>query len=224
MKTLASAIALTAAAALTATSAHAGSTAKTYYLNGYGGLAKSHTIEYSDVDITATATAYDPKTKKTYDHNVYVGQYSNGMGVTNNVYRTKRGLRSTDGSHTVDGKGYDDTLWLSFSKPFEITGAMFTYVSRRYEDVKIVDGYGDTLGYYDLSKLAYRSGYAYLDLTDLGYTGDKIGFTAYGNHDSWKVKGVKGHAVPTPSAAAAGLIGLIGLAARRRRNAEDSEG
>ncbi|MEM6458192.1 MAG: hypothetical protein AAF710_02240 [Planctomycetota bacterium] len=224
-KILLPALALTAAAVVSAPSADA---ASAHALNGYGGLKKSHTFHYDDVDITAYGTAYDPKTKKTYSHNVYVGQYGGGLGVSNGVSKKKfwgqTYLSSSDGSHTVDGKGYNDTLWLSFSKPFQMVGAAFTHVGKYYEDVKVVDGDGYTLGWYDLSSLANKWGHAYLDLSGLDYTGDKIGFTAVGNYDSWKLKAVKGHAVPTPSAAAAGLLGLAALSARRRRPAETNAG
>jgi hypothetical protein len=39
---------------------------------------------------------------------------------------------------------------------------------------------------------------------------------AYGANDDWKVIGVRGYTIPTPTAAAAGLVGLIALATRRR--------
>ncbi|MEM1108782.1 MAG: hypothetical protein AAGH99_08845 [Planctomycetota bacterium] len=226
MKSLLPTLALTAAAAVAfvAPSADAGSNANTYYLHGYGGLAKTHTYVHDDVTITAHATAKDPKTNKTYKHNVYVGQYSNGLGVSNSVYRNKWGqLRSNDGSHTVDGKGYDDTLWLSFTNPFKITGAVFNYVGKYYDDVKVVDGDGKSLGWFNLSRIANKWGQAHLDLSGLDYSGTTIGFAAVGNHDSFKVKAVKGHVVPTPSAAAAGLLGLAALTARRRRQTEEAE-
>lgn len=195
-----------------------------HWLHGNGGLSKSHTIHSSGVDITATATAYDAAEKDTYS--AHVGQYSGGLGVTNSVYQ-KRNWRgqiktySNDGSHTVDGKGYDDTLWLNFSKEFNVHGALFTHVGKKFEDVEIVDGNGGVLGRFGLSGVANHNGYAYLDLKGLDYSGSKIGFTAFGDYDSWKVKAVKGHAVPTPSAAAAGLLGLAALTARRRRQATE---
>lgn len=221
MKNLLPTLALSAAAAVAfvAPSADAGSV---HYLDGKGGLAKSHTIVSDGVTITATATA----TKNGKSEKAHVGQYSHGLGVTNSVYKYKNWwgqtkIGTTDGSHTVDGKGMDDTLWLSFDSPFQVAGAIFTYVgSRNKEGVTVLDGDGNTLGRYNLSKIA-KCGVACLDLSDLDYTGTKIGFAATGNHDSWKVKGIKGHAVPTPSAAAAGLIGLAGLAARRRRRTEN---
>lgn len=225
MKTLASAIALTAAAAFAAPSADAGSNANTYYLHGNGGLAKSHTYVHSDVTITAHATA--AKGKK-HNHTAHVGEYSNGLGVTNHVksYKTWWGQTKTystsgDG-HFVDGKGHNDTLWLDFSSPFKLTGAIFSYVGKKQtEGVNVVDGDGQNLGWFNLSKVS-NWGVAHLDLTGLDYTGSTIGFTAKGNNDDWKVKGVKGHAVPTPSAAAAGLLGLAAISARRRRKTEDA--
>jgi len=213
------AIALTATTAVLATaSAQAGTV---YSLNGNGGLALSHTITHSDVEITATATSYNPGNGTT--HESYVGQYSGGLGVTNNVtvYQSSNGsswMSSLDNSHTVDGRGWDDTVWLSFDKPFQLLTAVFTYVAHNYEDVRVVDENGNTLGDYDLSAIG-NYGVAHLDLSGLNFTGTKIGFTAYGNGDSWKLKSIKGHVVPTPSAAAAGLFGLTAVAARRRRKA-----
>lgn len=224
MKTFATAIALTAAAVIAAPSADAGSNANTYYLHGYDGLAKSHTYVYDDVTITAHATA----TKGNKDKVAHVGQYSNGLGVTNSVKTYKnwwgqtRTYSASGDGHFVDGKGHDDTLWLDFSSPFKLTGAVFTYVGKyKTEGVNLVDGDGDSLGWFNLSKSS-KYGVAHLDLTGLDYTGETIGFTATGKHDDWKVKAVKGHAVPTPSAAAAGLLGIAALSARRRRHTEDA--
>ncbi|MEM7625340.1 MAG: MYXO-CTERM sorting domain-containing protein [Planctomycetota bacterium] len=222
MKTLLPTLALTAAAAFVAAPAHAGSA---HYLTGHGGLATSHTIVSGDVTITATASAYNPGKQET--HSAHVGQYRYGMGVTNGVYKNKWGrTRSTDGSHTVDGKGWKDTLWLSFDKPFEVLGAVFSYVDGN-DGVNVVDGDGGLLGSYGLGSLRNKWGIAHLDLSELEYTGTKIGFTARDSNDDWKVKAVKGEpghteAVPTPSAAAAGLLGLAALSARRRRREEET--
>ena len=217
MKALLPTIALTAATALGFAAAPAVAGSATY-LNGNGGLATSHAIAGDGVTITATATSYNPHDGSTHD--AYVGQYSHGLGVTNNVTlkETKWGSRYNvgDGSHTVDGKGWDDTVWLSFDKEFEVTGAIFTYVADKYEDVRVIDADGIILGDYNLSGIS-DCGVACLDLSDLGFTGKKIGFTAYGDGDSWKLAGVKGTAVPTPSAAAAGLLGLAAVAGRRRK-------
>ena len=68
------------------------------------------------------------------------------------------------------------------------------------------------------------NGKGYLDLTGLELSGTHFSLLAADCDDDFKVSGFKGYAaaVPTPSAAAAGLIGIIGLAARRRRNAEQA--
>lgn len=216
MKNLLPTIALTAAAALALISptAHAGSV-NTYDLRGHGGLAKSHTFVHDDVTITATATS----SKKKQAKESHVGQYRHGLGVSSKVQNFnlwgEQQTISLD-AHTVDGKGFNETLWLSFDSPFQIAGAIFTYVGQSRDRVTVVDGDGNKLGRYNLSNIA-DCGVAVLDLSDLDYTGSKIGFAATGNHDSWKLAGVKGHAVPTPSAAAAGLLGLAALTARRRR-------
>lgn len=225
MKTLLPTIALTAAAAMAFVAPSANALA-TVDFRGNSGLAKAHTFVQDDITITAHATA----TKGKNTHSAHVGQYSNGLGVTNHVttkkYYTPWGIKTktysaSGDSHQVDGKGHDDTLWLSFSSPFKITAALFTYVGKFSDKVVVVDADGDSLGWYNLSAVRTKgTSSAHLDLSGLDYTGDSIGFKATGSYDGWKVAGVQGHAVPTPSAAAAGLLGLAAISARRRRKTE----
>jgi MYXO-CTERM domain-containing protein len=218
MKALLPAVALTAAA-FTGVSAHAGSTT---WLNGHDGLATSHSYTTSDgVAITATATAHD---KSSDQHELaYVGQYGSGLGVSNSTYyvNTQWGprQRTYDGSHQIDGQGKDDTLWLSFDQGFEVLGAWFSYADWN-DDVQVIDEDRNVLGSFGLTPWF---SYDYLDLSGLNFIGTKIGFSALDNNDNFKLKGIKGHgaqAVPTPSAAAAGLLGLAALTARRRRRDE----
>lgn len=177
-------------------------------------------LDFGDVTATASATAYNPHADKT--HEAWVGQYSKGLGVTNNVFWVDTWYGggywvSTDGSHTVDGKGWDDTLWLDFSKPIEFTSVKFSYIGYFHEDVRILDGDGNVLGDFDLSDIKYSWHHAHLDISDLDYTGTTLGLEAYGKHDSWKVKGIKGYVVPSPVAAGTGLALLLGILARRQR-------
>ena len=220
-KILATAVA-SAALTFAGTSAQAASAT---YFNGFGGLAPSYEFTHDDgTKITATASAWDPNAKKTKE--AYVGQYIIGLGVTNSVteHQGWHGTyySSNDGSHAVDGKGYDDTLWLNFDRAFDVIGAMFSYVDKN-DDVKIVDENHNVLGNFDLGDYNFL-GFAYLDLSSLNFSGTKIGFKATGNNDNFKVKGIKGsatpNAVPTPTAAAAGILGLGALITRRRRGQE----
>jgi MYXO-CTERM domain-containing protein len=223
MKRLLPALAIVASAAV-GTSASAASS--TTYFSGFGGLAESYEFNHADgTKITATASAWDPKKKQ--NHDAHVGQYLTGLGVSNSVYekQTRRGtvLKSNDGSHQVDGKGFNDTLWLSFDHDFNVMGIKFSYVGK-WDDVRIVDGDHNFLGSYDLGDRGNKWGFAYLDLSSLDLTTTKIGLTAVGDYDAFKVKGIHGmktEVVPTPSAAAAGLLGLAALTARRRRREEE---
>ena len=138
-----------------------------------------------------------------------VGEYSNGLGVSSPWLD----------SHTLDGALGNETLWFTFEEDYAITDLIFGYADDG-DDIKVVDGDGSTLGLFNLASANYMDGYAYLDITSLNLTTSKFGITVSDFCDEVKVKGFNGHAVPTPSAALAGLVGLVGLAARRRKQDE----
>lgn len=218
------AVAVAAVAAATMLMIHTPAEAdRLFDLHGNAGLdwdQPTLDFDFGEVTATASATAYDPDTGEVHDG--WVGQYRGGLGVTNsrkwksNWFGKGGYWVSEDGSHTVDGRGWDDTLWLTFSKPIAFSAIQFSHIDLVGEDVSILDGDGNELGDFDLSEL-WHWGYAYLDISGLDYTGTTLGLHAYGNHDNWKVKGVKGHIVPTPAAAGAGLVLLLGIMARRQR-------
>jgi len=180
------------------------------HLNGHGGLKWQYDYTVDGVEIDVTASSYNPYNGNTY--NSYVGQYSNGMGVTNTGNRD---------AHFVDGSGWKDTIWFTFDACVEFTGAKFTYVDHYNDEVDVVDADGSVLGSYNLSHLRKSGGHAYLDLSDKDFSGEKFGLRAYDSSDDWKVKAIKFHekitAIPSPAAAGTGLAMLGGLVLRRRR-------
>jgi MYXO-CTERM domain-containing protein len=194
--------AVVAAAATFGMNASAGSVTWT---QGNDGKAYSHTYNSHDnVEIKATA-----KSKSFLSSNWQtskVGEYSSGLGISSHFLD----------SHQVDGKIRDEVLFLHFDQEYIVEGILFSYVDHN-DDVKVYsdDSY---VGTHDLGNAPSHGGYAYLDLG--GMHTSKLGLGAFGSNDNWKVAGVKGHAVPTPSAALAGMLGLMGVAARRRRNAQ----
>lgn len=197
-----------ATAIVAASAVFAGASAQaashTTFLTGNDGLANSHSYTTADgVNITATATSKGIVTTK----KALVGEYSKGLGVTS--------YKGDD--HQVDGFLRDETLWLSFDKDFVLKGILFSYVDSN-DDATI--SVNMKSGNVDLGDHYIGKGLAFLDLSKFDLTTTKIGITATGNYDDFKVKAVKGHAVPTPSAAIAGLAGIIGVVARRRRQAE----
>ena len=215
IKTLLPAVALTATAVLAAAPAQAASTT---YFGGFGGLSTSHSFMTSDgVDITATATSHQPG--RNIHHDSQVGQYLFGLGVTN----TQKTRSLGKDSHKVDGKGWNDTVWLEFSESFSLEKVLFSYVDCN-DDVRIVDQDHNVLAQINLGHQPGIWGFVNVDVSGFNIAGSKIGFTAFGSNDDWKLKGVQGHAVPTPSAAAAGVLGLAALAARRRRREEVNAG
>jgi len=216
---------LTAGAVLMAGSAHAGG----YYhqkpdpvgfdcvkfkLTGSGGLAQAYAIEAEEggyfVDVTAKAENYDDELI-----DAWVGRYGSGMGVTHPHY---------DGDHEVDGTGYKDILFLDFGADVQIGKVRFSYVDH-YDDVDFVDALNGIFaaGGYTLEDI--RIGYDNsVDLSVTGLTTDVLGIKAHGKWDDFKVKSIEVcypemHAVPSPTAAGLGLLGVVGLVARRRRAA-----
>ncbi len=171
------------------------------WLNGHGGLKTSHSFNLDEgATLNVTAGAYSGKTLLS----AKVGQYSNGLGVTN----------GNGDAHFLDGDYRKDVLFLNFSKPVKLVGLIFSYVDH-WDDVVLTDGKGTKLANYDLGD--YKHGfYGYVPTDE---DGTMFGVKAKGSGDNVKLLGVKYHAVPSPAAAGMGLMGLLGLVARRRRRA-----
>ena len=214
-----------AASATVGTSAFAAST--TTYLGGlFGGTSES--FQYTtqdDVEVNATASSWNPYSHQNEDAHVNKGLL--GLGVSNSVtYRQTffGSIPQTSDDSDIDGSGFSDTLWLSFDQAFDLNGIWFSKVDHN-DEVQLVDEHHQVIAEYDLGNLCDFFGIAYLDISSLNLSTTKIGFTALDCNDDFKVKsiyGMKTEAVPTPSAAAAGLMGLVALSARRRRKAAES--
>ncbi len=182
---------------------------------GDGGLDKTGESKYTfgPVDgITVEATATSQVDHGDPHNPAWIGQYDSGLGVTNSP---------GDGSHTVDGSGWTDTIWLVFNQKVTITHVWFSYVSDHKDDVRLLDENGDKIEDYDLPKMSHHSPYySLLDLTGEGIMGMEFGFNAPYKNDDWKLAAikVKPHVIiPTPTAAMAGSVLLGGLALLRRK-------
>ena len=207
MKTVLATAVLAASSALVANAASAGSITD---LTGKAGLASAHHYTTDDgvnVSVTATASAWG----HTWD--AKVGQYRSGLGISS--YPCD--------SHQMDGNLAKETLNLTFDKDYVLEGVYFSYLDKNDNVEVLMEGSSvGRFGKHDIDFMGRGKGY--LDLSSLNLSGMSFGLLAADCDDNFKVAGFEGHAaaVPTPSAALAGIVGIIGLAARRRRNAEQA--
>ena len=191
-----------------------GASAASVDLRGDGGwINGALDVELTDGNtarVTATST-------RRADGRAVLGRWGNGLGVWN-------GHRD---DHRVDGHGSTDTVWFDFDTAFRLTGVDLTYVSSASpETLRVLDGDGGILGDFDaLASDGTHS--ARLDLALLGLDGverNRFGLSAVGSHSAFKIEGLQGvSAVPTPTAAAAGIALLVGGVMRRRRREPGAE-
>jgi len=184
--------------------AHAGSDYTFIDFRGNDGHAYSHTFSEGGLSVTATGGSFDWDNKLVTD-GVKVGQWSHGLGVKNSP---------GDNSHTVDGSGWDDVLFLNFDSTVWLKRIYFGYTGK--DQVKVWTGdLAEVVGTYEFNY--FGGGYYYVDLPGQGVAGNSFGLEAPTRRDSWKVAGVKAHPVPSPVAGLAGmaLLGLV-VTARRR--------
>ncbi|WP_299842363.1 VPLPA-CTERM sorting domain-containing protein [uncultured Roseovarius sp.] len=145
-----------------------------------------------------------------------IGRYYGGAGVLNS-----RG----DGSHTVDGNGWDDFIQISFTQSVLIKSISFGYYDAWDYFRILTDASGDgAIGVGDSYSAAYQlfnhnpfTGFA-------GLRTNVFAVASFGNKDSWKLKSVtveyddpNGGVVPLPAAGWLMLGALGGLGALRRR-------
>jgi len=185
-----------------------------FKLKGDGGLKQGYTIEAEEggyeVDVYAKAENYDGDLI-----DAKVGQWSTGMGVIH---------PDNDGDHEVDGTGYKDILYFDFGTEVKIGKIRFSYVDSG-DDVDFVDVLNNifTDPIYTLEDVNIGSDNS-IDLSVTSLMTDVLGIKAHGKYDDFKVKSIEvcypdTIVVPTPTAAGLGLLGVVGLAVRRRRAA-----
>ncbi len=169
---------------------------------GSGGLADHYTFTLDrGATLTVTAGAYDRGVLE----DAQVGQYAQGLGVTN---------QGSDTKALLDGQGRDDALFLRFSKPVRLTSMSFAYVNR-WDDVQLTDGAGVVRRDVDLGDFKIGS----LATVALDEAGQVFGIRAKSGNDEVALVGVTYTVIPSPAAAGLGVMGLLGLVARRRRPA-----
>jgi hypothetical protein len=184
-------------------------------------LGSSITLDGADLSVTAAAgsftdIAFSSNTinKATFASDPRIGQYVGGLGVVNS---------SGDGSHTVDGLGFDDFVQLSFSEDVNLNSLRFNFFQQRRTDEQfriIFDTSGDgSIGVGDFISQSLTAANPFNFTTQ--FVGSVFGIVALGDSDDWKLAGVSGTFAPAPvPLPAAGLLllaGLGGLGAMSRR-------
>ena len=178
-------------------------------------LTSGHASFHRSLDLQLDdGTAFEVSASSTWsrsgnERNAWVGRYGRGLGVSNGLWD----------DHRVDGRRGTDTLWFDFATGFTPTGVTLTYVSdHRYETLRLLDGDGETIGDFNALALCGEDT-AFVDFSSIGDASyARFGISAIGRNSAFKVDGLQGvSAVPTPTAAAAGIALLIGGACRRRR-------
>jgi hypothetical protein len=205
---------------------------KSHVNNSY---AYSYNFSNNGVKLNVTAGVDGPKdhstsssSNKTYQggaNGVYVGQFNGGLGVG---WEINPGDIDDD-YHTVDDKNGRDFLVLNFHEKVSLTKIDFDYFGptsnskgKSYADFQVyTKGIDGDLVYtgnipYQWGKIDFGKGLAASDTYVIAPKADS-------NHrtDYFKLRAVGGHthvtAVPSPTAALAGVALLGGLVCRRRR-------
>jgi len=179
-----------------------------FWFSGNGGKKMSYQFTKDSITVTATGGTFKYSNGNFYG-NQKVGQYSHGLGVTNN--------KQSNDSHTVDGinNTYQDVLILTFNKTVSLGKLYFGWTDSKDKVEVLAGDLTTSLGSYGFKYVG--NGYYKVVLPD-GIIGNSFGLRASGKHDSWKVKGAAVSAIPTPGAGMAGLA-LLGLVVAGRRRA-----
>lgn len=171
-------------------------------------------------------TGYRSETFQGGDDGVYVGQFSGGLGVGWEINPNDL----DDDYHTVDDQNGRDFLVLNFDEKVSLTKIDFDFfgpTSQRsgtsFADFQIYkDSIDGELIYtgnipYRWGVIAFENALTASDTYVIAPRADSDGRTDY-----FKLRGVAGvahpTAIPSPSAAIAGVVLLGGLACRRRRS------
>ncbi len=142
--------------------------------------------------------------------NGHIGRYSSGAGVVNS---------SGDGSHTVDGAGWNDFVEIRFSQSVTITSVSFG----AWESDDDFRWMWDASGNGRIGVGDYISGNQ--DDNPFSSFGGQMsnvfGFAAFGDNDDWKLRTVSidysVSEVPLPAGGILLLTGIGGLIAARRK-------
>lgn len=178
----------------------------TFDLRGYGGLEWSHDFSADGIGLTVTAATFSDE--GVVGDPAKVGQYSNGLGVTNFVDRNWWGGYSD--SHFVDGHGANDLLIFAFDHAISPYSVTFSYGDRNDDFHFFFEDSGDTdleleAGNIDLPGRRFYSTYVF----SAGLIGDTLGFGADHWSDEFKVKKIKVEKVaPIPLPAPVALLGV----------------
>ena len=196
-------------------------------LLGYG---ESRTFTSGGVTMTASAISYTGGNNE-YFEAARLGQYSEGLGVSN---------KHEDGSapsHRVDNFQHNDYILFTFDNLVDIKS--FTIASIvddsdvSYWVGNLKSASDSKISYADLALFGFGNEQtnmidANLNQRDVAINSPSSGINAiiFGAQrgldsgktlDQFKIKHIKGHVVPEPSAALLSVIGALGFCLRRRR-------
>jgi len=219
-------LAAAAAFALAGTAASAATTTTFNFATGngtYDAAAKAFT--FSSGGLTLVTTGHLLNSDGTIGQLENIGQYSNGLGVTN--YKDKSCFlwcTYTD-EHYVDSTGSDEVIKFSFSEKVSLTQITFKYVDSS-DDFSFSLYDGATLASYDSTIDISGHGYGWYNFGTPTMASTMFGIGAAGSGDEFKVKSitVKWNDVPAIPLPASGLLligalGGLGLARKRRKAA-----
>jgi hypothetical protein len=143
-----------------------------------------------------------------------IGRYSGGAGVVNSP---------GDGSHTVDGSGWDDFIAITFPQTVFVRQIEFGFTSRKDDFVILTGGTSEKLGEAG-TRIYGKYDIPSDESTRWWFATEQFGVGAFDHDDSWKLDTVKVKyeemaPVPLPAAGWLLIAGLGGLAALRRKRA-----
>ena len=148
----------------------------------------------------------------------HIGRYYGGVGIVNSA---------GDGSHTVDGRGWDDFVQISFGQDILVDSISFGFFDKSDRFRVIADknnddeiGVGDFLS--NTVDIPGNGTFTDASLTNFFGSTNTFAIGAFGYHDSWKLQSItvsytEMAAVPLPASGLLLLAGFGGLAAMRRR-------